>query len=300
MSESTPGQPANLLDNSFAASKIAYQVERRNEGDQQVGNMPAGWSQVNNPPDTPRGAALAKAEAVELVGPNKQHYVAFAGSREPGTSAPARNDWETNLKNGMGEKTEKYEAAAKLGDLYKNENVVFTGHSLGGGLARTAAEVQSYGKTQGLAVTFDSAPIAPNAVLNDYGKTNPNKLHCNSIAVVSNTDTLNAVLTTDAVGDNTPEVVRGGGFAKNEHVLHALGSGSPSDGTGHGIAAMDDPNNHSHLTKGLTDKDRHLVNKGDFDRFSDAHTQMHDSNAVVQALDSARTQDRTQEQVRGR
>lgn len=83
------------------------------------------------------------------------HYtLAFAGSN-------AGNDWvKTNIPQGLGMQTEQYDQAVALAQQVANSpygnqnNLVLTGHSLGGGLAGIASLV-----TDTPAVTFDASGV---------------------------------------------------------------------------------------------------------------------------------------------
>src|SRR5690606_8159536 len=78
--------------------------------------------------------------------------VAFAGTNP--TQIP---DWLANFGQGLGLETQQYEQARELGQLMDaafGDNVIFTGHSLGGGLASLAAL-----ETGNAAVTFNAAGL---------------------------------------------------------------------------------------------------------------------------------------------
>ncbi|HEV8690269.1 MAG TPA: hypothetical protein VGQ91_08250, partial [Ideonella sp.] len=99
----------------------------------------------------------------------KGHYVvAFAGT-DP--KSPA--DLRTDAGQGLGLSTRQYELASRLGvkmaGIFGTDNVAFTGHSLGGGLAAVATVASG---AQG--VTFNAAGLS-NETLREYGS--PNSLH---------------------------------------------------------------------------------------------------------------------------
>lgn len=87
-----------------------------------------------------------------------RYVVAFAGSREG-------VDWIQNLKQGVGLPAEQYEQAVTLAQqaaqAFGDGNVVFAGHSLGGGLAATAALAID----DSAAVTFNAAGVSPATFL---------------------------------------------------------------------------------------------------------------------------------------
>ncbi len=96
-----------------------------------------------------------------------QYVLAFAGTS-------SLTDWGTNLQQGVGALSGQHlraiAMAQSLAGAVGSENVVITGHSLGGGLASTASVA-----TDIPAVTFNAAGVHPNTVLaasalgNDHG-----------------------------------------------------------------------------------------------------------------------------------
>src|SRR5690606_11797820 len=68
-------------------------------------------------------------------------------------------DWKTNILNGIGLKTSQYNTAVRLTEKVINiigkENLIVTGHSLGGGLAQAAAIAHNL-----RAITFTAASPA--------------------------------------------------------------------------------------------------------------------------------------------
>lgn len=86
------------------------------------------------------------------------HYVvAFAGTIEMA-------DWQNNVQQGAGLDSEQYDQAIALAQdaaqAFGDGNIVFTGHSLGGGLASAAALVVE----ESAAVTFNAAGLHPSTV----------------------------------------------------------------------------------------------------------------------------------------
>lgn len=90
-----------------------------------------------------------------------RYVVAYAGTS-------SLSDWKNNIQQGLGANSEQYDQAIQVAqqaaEVYGKENIVFTGHSLGGGLASTAAVVVG----DGTAVTFNAAGVHPNT-LKAYG-----------------------------------------------------------------------------------------------------------------------------------
>lgn len=91
-----------------------------------------------------------------------RYTVAYAG-----TDATSLTDWLQNARQGVGLDAEQYNQAIALGQqavqAFGSENVVFTGHSLGGGLASAAALA-----TGNPAVTFNAAGLG-NETLDQLG-----------------------------------------------------------------------------------------------------------------------------------
>jgi len=96
-----------------------------------------------------------------------QYVVAFAGTN------PAQfGDIKADIGQGLGVTTAQYDHAVNLAkkvqDIAGTGNVAFTGHSLGGGLAATAALA-----THETGVTFNAAGVS-NETLRNLGYANPN------------------------------------------------------------------------------------------------------------------------------
>ena len=93
--------------------------------------------------------------------------VAFAGTED-------LTDWIENFKQGFGWDAPQYESAGKIGNSIndnntKNKKITFIGHSLGGGLAATAAAATGHN-----AITFNSAGVHPATLVKqglEFNKT---------------------------------------------------------------------------------------------------------------------------------
>lgn len=101
-----------------------------------------------------RGSGLTAALYRDEQG---RHVLAFAG-----TDQRSWKSWKTNLYQGTGLRAQQYVLAGRLGKLARaafGDDLVLTGHSLGGGLAATAAL-----KSGAPAVTFNAAGLADRTI----------------------------------------------------------------------------------------------------------------------------------------
>ncbi len=146
-------QPSpGYLENAFTASDAMYFRDKTAP----PRTFPPGWTEVPHPGEL--GAALLKADAAHLISPDGHEFVAFRGTVD-------RQDWRNNRDQAIYGEAEKYNAAAKIGEAFRDDpHITFTGHSLGGGLAKLAAEKASTpapGSSERVepktAVTFNSA-----------------------------------------------------------------------------------------------------------------------------------------------
>lgn len=126
----------------------------------------AGWTRVDDLPpgiSTPLSSDASGFQAAIYTDGNGRYVLAFAG-----TEFSSGSDWATNLGQGLGFGTAQYrdamalaqEASAEWGD-----QLVITGHSLGGGLA-SAGSLASGNP----AVTFNAAGLS-DQTLRDLGFT---------------------------------------------------------------------------------------------------------------------------------
>ena len=133
---------------SKAASDLAYDAELG-----ETYSFPNGeeWEVVDVMDDPQTGF---RAVALQSTNPlDDRTIVAYAGTRDGA-------DWGANIGQGLGLPTDQYNQAVEFADKWKSlegENVVLTGHSLGGGLASYAAI-----KTDLHATAINAAPLALN------------------------------------------------------------------------------------------------------------------------------------------
>lgn len=131
-----------------SASDLAYDA---NKGD--IYRFPDGkeW-EVVDVKDDPKTSF--RAIALQSTDPNDNRtIVAFAGSGDG-------KDWKANIGQGLGLPTKQYRQAVEFADKWKAQegnNVILTGHSLGGGLASYASI-----KTGLHATAVNAAPLALN------------------------------------------------------------------------------------------------------------------------------------------
>ncbi len=136
-----------------SASEIAYKRNNAKIGD--VFEFPGGkrWKVADIKDDAKTGF---RAVALKSVDENdKRVIVAFAGSDEG-------RDWDDNLLQGAGITPKQYKQSLDFANKWKasdGNNVILTGHSLGGGLASYASI-----KTNLHATAVNSAPLALNHI----------------------------------------------------------------------------------------------------------------------------------------
>ena len=137
-----------------SASELAYKRNDLKAGD--VYEFPDGtrWrvAEVSNNSATGfRAVALQQLDANGNLPSNPRTVVAFSGSDEG-------VDWLNNAGQGLGLPTPQYDEAVAFANKWKakeGNDVILTGHSLGGGLASYAAL-----KTDLHATAINSAPLA--------------------------------------------------------------------------------------------------------------------------------------------
>lgn len=147
-SANPPAAQGLLFSETKSASDLAY--------DAQLGEtyrFPNGqqWRVVDVQDDTRTGF---RAIALRSTDPNDNRViVAYAGTRDG-------DDWRANIGQGLGLPTRQYSQAVDFANRWKatdGNNVILTGHSLGGGLASYASI-----KTDLRATAVNAAPLALN------------------------------------------------------------------------------------------------------------------------------------------
>ena len=130
------------------ASQLAYDAKLGEKYTFQNGETWEVVDVLDDPATGFRGIALQSTDPLD-----DRTIVAFAGTREAA-------DWKANIGQGLGLPTNQYSQAVEFANKWKSiegENVVLTGHSLGGGLASYAAI-----KTGLHATAVNAAPLALN------------------------------------------------------------------------------------------------------------------------------------------
>jgi len=228
-----------FLGEAHTASSIVYF-----KGQDQTKDLPNGWKRLELPEKDPQKLAqlqadMKKADCEYLQSPSGQKFVAFRGTEMTKGGSEALKDWKNNAQQALGMKSEKYLAAARIGEAFKQENdVAFTGHSLGGGLAKLAAEKASTptpgdkGVDPKVCVGFNAAPVNPRTYARE-GLAEKEHLRI-GIHVVNENDALNRFVkggkTTALGGEALGEREREG----NSMIVLAQGGGTVLGASGHG------------------------------------------------------------------
>jgi hypothetical protein len=192
-----------------------------------------------------------------------------------------------DVGNALDMKTEKYEAAATIGE-HLPPGAIVTGHSLGGGEAKTAAAVASHA-TNGqpvqpvVCIGFNPAPVSSN-VLAEHGvdEKHPDSIN---IQVINKQDPLNRDVYGGLIHAADGKAIEGR-ESKNEVVVLAGGQGSAAWVSGHGIASLADPNHPDQLVADLK-IDGNPLDKAVADRFSAAEQAAKNAPGVTQQLEQA-------------
>ena len=144
-----PAAPGLKFSETKSASDIAYKSS--NSKVNEVYQFPDGkqWKVVDVKDDSQTGF---RAVALKPVDANDRRVIAaFSGSDESA-------DWGDNIEQGLGLPTAQYAEAVDFANKWKasdGNNVILTGHSLGGGLASYASL-----QTDLPATAVNSAPLA--------------------------------------------------------------------------------------------------------------------------------------------
>jgi hypothetical protein len=163
--ESVSGAKPHALDMELPHVIEALYVDALGRRDRQATapqHLPSGWSRIDEAelagksidPDLLHNRKSG-FDAGLYRGPAGQVVLAFCGTDQG-------KDWPQNLGQGIGLQTEQYEDAIELGRQAKKaygQELLLTGHSLGGGLASAAAVV-----TDTPAVTYNSAGVHNNTL----------------------------------------------------------------------------------------------------------------------------------------
>jgi hypothetical protein len=228
-----------FLAEAHTASSAVYFKGQDNTKD-----LPVGWKRVPLPGDDPKKVAqldkdMKTADCEYLQSPSGQRFVAFRGTEMTKGRSEALRDWKNNAEQALGMKSEKYLAAARIGEAFKQDNeVAFTGHSLGGGLAKLAAvkastpQKNEQGVDSKVCVAFNAAPVNPRTYARE-GLAEKEHLRT-TIHVVNENDALNRAVkggkTTAFGGEALGERERDG----NSMIVLAKGAGSVLGASGHG------------------------------------------------------------------
>lgn len=157
--ENYPARQGLQFSETKSASSLAYRAQAG-----EVYQFPDGkqWRVVDVREDNDSGF---RAIALQPTDPNDTRtVVAFAG-----TNPTSLADWKNNFGQGTGGVPEQYQQAAQMARDYAaqyGDNLIFTGHSLGGGLASYASI-----ETGRPATAINSAPLStgtfPERLRND-------------------------------------------------------------------------------------------------------------------------------------
>lgn len=133
---------------------------RRENQSTEPQHLPSGWSRISDAELADQNIDLdllhnrkSGFDAGFYRGPEGQVVLAFCGTDQG-------KDWPQNIGQGIGLRTKQYEDAIELGRQAKKaygQELLLTGHSLGGGLASAAAVISDTP-----AVTYNSAGVHNN------------------------------------------------------------------------------------------------------------------------------------------
>lgn len=131
-----------------------------NATDDELADMNLSRDYIDNPIDPKTGKPSNFRSAVFINDKTGETLIAYKG-----TTPSSLEDWKNNAQQGMGKDSFYYtraqQIATRAAQSPAGDNMRFTGHSLGGGLASAAATVT--GKD---ATTFNAAGLHPDTVKN--------------------------------------------------------------------------------------------------------------------------------------
>jgi len=230
-----------FLAEAHTASSLVYFKGQPLKGNKE---LPDGWKRCELPGKTPEEREalrkdMEKADCEFLESPSGQKFVSFRGTEMTKGTKEALKDWKNNIQQGIGLETEKYKAAARIGEAFKGmDDVAFTGHSLGGGLAKLAAEKASTPGQDGqevnskVCVAFNAAPVNPLTYRRE-GLATKDHLRT-TIHVVNENDVLNRTLKGGKTTFLGGEMIGERDKPENSMIVLARGAGSVAGASGHG------------------------------------------------------------------
>ena len=238
--------PADIDVVLQAAEATYFRGQQPNER-----KIPAGFTEIKHAGEL--GEQFKRADALHLKADNGMEIVAFRG-----TIPSDRNDWKNNFQQVAGSalarplqamtgkspkamRASKYDAAAKIGEAMRGSDVVFAGHSLGGGLAKLAGEVASTPKDGNFqkpaqVFSFNGAPVSPSTYTY-YGCAAKNHLR-DTTHVMNVNDPLNRYLKGGKIRAADGAIIESRAGGKSI-VIQAMGGGNGPGIAGHGLKSFD-------------------------------------------------------------
>ena len=269
-------ETASFLSDAHVAAGAVY-FKGQPAGQKQ---LPAGWQRGELPSGAPGlAAAMQKADCELLRAPSGRLLVAFRGTAQA-------SDWAANAANGVGLYSAKYAAAAEIGRAFRDADppVAFTGHSLGGGLAKLAGEAASKDSDSKTVVAFNGAPVSPQTYrLHDLPARDHRRT---TIHVVNEHDILNRAIKGGKISAIGGSALTGREHEPNSMIVLAKGSGSAVGASGHGIrnfVPMGDASNAEHFTSPLFRGDGAGVEASAYDRYAPRMPEAGRTAAILEA-----------------